>query len=40
MVLLNIARTHSPARHLVPIPPVNRNLTQIWGCYKIVRLEK
>ena len=28
------------ARHLVPIPPVNRNLTQLWGCYKIVRLEK
>lgn len=28
------------ARHLVPIPPENRNLTQLWGSYKIVRSAK
>ena len=27
-------------RHLVPISPVNGNITQLWGYYKIARLAK
>jgi hypothetical protein len=39
---LTIVREHirTPLAPSVPILPVTRNLTQLWGCYKIARLVK